>query len=224
MRGLLYLCILALSGTLLAGCVEESSTIVSFDEVLESTTFENRLLAPVLLRRDGEVLDTIPASSVRTYTIGRKGPVRHSWKLIAPLDRYGNKAGIEPSIDLGVQYALNGRYTITNELEDGSLFGSATIFTPLVANFSPYPIRLIVNYREEDQAITDYLIPRNIDSMLRHAPYFYWNSESNIRLESTVNNYVLMFFRSDTNEQTQLRLDTDSHYRGTGRTVPIVVH
>jgi len=72
---------------LLAGCVEESSTIVTFDEVLESATFTNRLLAPVVIFRDGVPYDTLPARSTQLYPIGKKGVVRHAWQLIAPYDR-----------------------------------------------------------------------------------------------------------------------------------------
>lgn len=208
----------------ITGCVEESPTIVTFDVELESTTFTNRLLTPLVLYRDGTVLDTLPASQQRTYTIGRKGSVRHAWRIIAPLDRYGRKAGVEPYVDLGVQYALNASYRIDNEaLEEGIFFGK-TLFTPLIANYSPWPLRLIVNYQEDDQVITDYIIPRSIDSQLVHAPYFYWHSESNVRLESTTNWNYYFITRLDTNENRQLQLDDSPSADGTGRTIPITVY
>ncbi len=207
----------------LSGCVERSDTIVTFDEVLENTTFENRLLAPVVIYRDNAVLDTLPASTTRMYALGRRGPVLHAWKLVAPTDRFGKKAGVEPRIELGVQYELRARYTVDNSLSGTGIDAGRTIFTPLVANFTQWPLRLIANYREEDQVITDYLIPRNIDSLLAFAPYFYWNSESNIRLESTTSSFVRFYSRLDTNEY-ELRMDNDSRYSGTGRSVPITVY
>lgn len=217
------LIVLAIMGT--AGCVEESSTIVTFDTELESTTFNNRLLTPLVLYRDGEVLDTLPASQQRTYGIGRKGVIRHAWKIIAPLDRYGRKAGVEPYMDLGVQYVLAANYRIDNEsLSEGPFSFGKTLFTPLVANFSPWPLRLIVNYQEEDQVITDYIIPRSIDSQLAHSPYFYWHSQSNVRLESTTSWNYYFITRLDTNEGRQLQLDDLSSSDGTGRTVPITVY
>lgn len=207
------------------GCVEESSTIVTFDTELESTTFNNRLLTPLVLYRDGEVLDTLPASQQRTYSIGRKGVIRHAWKIIPPLDRYGRKAGVEPYVDLGVQYVLNANYRIDNEsMEQGPFSSSKTLFTPLVANFSPWPLRLIVNYQEDDQVITDYIVPRDISAQLSHAPYFYWHSRSNVRLESTTSWNYYFITRLDTNEDRQLRLDEISSSDGTGRTVPITVY
>jgi hypothetical protein len=128
-------------------------------------------------------------------------------------------------VDLHVQYALNARYEINNEIPgDGNLFSGRTIFAPMVGNFSSKPYRLIVNYREDDQAITDYLIPHSIDSILMHAPYFYWNSSSNIRLESTVDSYVWQFYRDDTTHATKLELDGSSEFSGSGRTVPVTIY
>lgn len=212
-----------LLATAAVGCVEESSTIVTFDTELESTSFNNRLLAPVVLYRDAQVLDTLPARSSRFYPIGRKGPVSHSWRVIAPLDRSGNKAGVEPFVNLGVQYALAASYTIDNQIGGGPLSGE-TIFTPLVANFSPWPLRLIVNYDEDNQAITDYIIPRSIDDQLSHSPYFYWHGRSNVRLESTTSWNYYFITRLDTNEDRQLRLDETPGAEGSGRTVPITVY
>ncbi len=209
--------LLALSA---AGCVEESSTIVTFDTELQSTTFTNKLLAPVVIYRDGAVIDTLPAKSVRSYPLGRKGIVRHAWKLVTPLDRYGKKTGVEPSVDLGVQYLLVGDYTIDNESVP-----SKTLFTPMVANFSRWQLRLIANYEVDDQVYTDYVIPSDINLSLTHAPYFYWNSKSNVRLESTTNRNDYYFIsRLDTNSTTNLRLDTQSEYSGSGRTVPRTVY
>ncbi len=205
------------------GCVEESPNVVTFDTELESTSFSNRLLAPVVLYRDTEVLDTLPARSTRLYRIGRKGPVSHAWRLIAPADRFGRKAGIEPHISLGVQYVLSASYTIDNEI-NSDMFSRGTIFTPLVANYSPWPLRLIANYDEDDQVITDYILPRNIDEQLSHAPYFYWHRRSNVRLESTTSWNYYVVTRLDTNENRRLRLDETQSSDGSGRTVPITVY
>jgi len=203
----------------MAGCVEEAATIATFDTPLQSTTFENRLLAPVVVRRDGSLLDTIPARSARYYPLGVMGPVRHSWQLIAPLDRFGKKAGVEPSVDLGVQYFINATYRIDNDGVPGK-----TLFTPMIANFTPYQLRLIANYREDDQVYTDYLIPADITTMLSQAPYFYWHGSSNVRLESTTTFNFYELSRQDTVESRNLRLDTGSEWKGTGRTVPRTVY
>jgi hypothetical protein len=223
----LFLSLLApslLALILLAGCVEESNNIVTFDEVLESATFNNRLLAPVIIYRDGVAKDTIPARGTWVEPLGVKGPVNFAWKLVRPNDRYGNPVGLEPYVKLPVQYAINGKYDITNELPgDGSIFSGRTMFTPMVGNFSSKPYRLIVNYEEDDQVITNYLIPHSIDSLLAYAPYFYWNSNSNIRLESTVDNYYYMFTRDDTTQQ-KLELDESSEFSGSGRTVPVSIY
>lgn len=210
--------------TLLVGCVEQSDTVVTFDEVLESTTFENRLLAPVVLYRDNVFLDTLPASTTRTYALGRRGPVRHGWRLVAPFDRFGRKASIEPQIDLGVQYELRGHYRIDNDLKGKGIDAGRTIFTPIVGNFTNYSLRLIANYREDDQVYTDYLIPRTIDSTLRFAPYFFWHSTSNIRLESIQSRDVYDFTRQDTGRYELKMDDTRSEYSGTGRTYPVTVN
>ncbi|MEP7218838.1 MAG: hypothetical protein ABI876_07965, partial [Bacteroidota bacterium] len=135
------------------GCVEESSTIVTFDETLLSTTFDNKLLAPVAIYRDNAVLDTLPARTSRTYPINRKGPVRHAWMPIAPYDQFGSKAGVEPRTDLGVQYRLSASYTLDNGSVKDASGTSRTIFTPLVANYGFRDVRLIVNYQTNDQVI-----------------------------------------------------------------------
>jgi hypothetical protein len=202
------------------GCIEQSSTIVTFDTELQSTTFTNKLLAPLAIYRDGVVIDTLPAKSTRTYPLGRSGIVRHAWKLVTPLDRLGKKTGVEPYVDLGVQYLIVGDYTIDNESVP-----SKTLFTPMVANFSPWKLRLIANYEEDDQVYTDYLIPSDINLSLTRAPYFYWNASSNVRLESTTNRSDYYFIsRLDTNNTTNLRLDTQSNYTGSGRTIPRTVY
>ncbi len=208
---------------ILGGCVEESSTIVTFDTQLESVAFTNRLLAPIAIYRDGLPFDTLAARGIRSYRIDRKGPVRHGWKLVSPVDRFGRKAGIEPFVDLGVQYMLNASYTIDNEsIDDGSLFGGRTIFTPIIANVTPWQLRLIVNYGEEDQVTTDYLVPRSLDSQLTHAPYFYWNSSSNVRLES-LNSFDIYFYsREDTLAGRTLELSTSSSYEGAGATKTLI--
>jgi hypothetical protein len=208
---------------LLVGCVEDSSTVVTFDTQLESVTFTNNLLAPIAIYRDGAPFDTIPARGFRTYRLDKKGPIRHGWKLIAPTDRFGRKAGIEPFVDLGVQYPLNASYTIDNEsVTDGSLFGEHTIFTPIVANATPWSLRLIVNYQREDQVYTDYLIPRSLDSQFAYAPYFYWNQSSNVRLES-INSFDVYFYtREDTLQGQTLELSTSTSFKGSGATKTLV--
>lgn len=202
-----------------SGCVEDASTIATFDTTLESTTFENRLLAKVIVWRDGQVLDTIPARATRSYALGKTGPVRHSWRLIAPLDRFGKKAGVEPVVDLGVQYHINASYRLDNEGVPGK-----TMFAPMVANFTPYQLRLIANYREDDQVYTDYLIPADITTMLTNAPYFYWHGSSNVRLESTTTSNSYEISRQDTVESRNLKMDTGSEWEGTGRTIPRTVY
>ncbi|MDB5033608.1 MAG: hypothetical protein JWQ98_849 [Chlorobi bacterium] len=205
------------------GCVEQSSNIVTFDETLISTTFDNKLLAPVAIYRDNVVLDTLPARTSRTYPINRKGPVKHAWMLIAPYDQLGNKAGIEPRTDLGVQYRLSSTYTLDNGSAKDASGTSRTIFTPLVANYGFQDLRLIVNYQTNDQVITNYLIPRDASVQLTHAPYFYWNSESNVRLEEVAGFNYYMFTRRDTLPGRSLELNSDYQYEGSGRTKALVV-
>jgi len=130
---------------------------------------------------------------------------------------------VEPYVYLGVQYAIRASYEITNDIPGDGPFGGETIFAPMVANFSGRPLRLIANYREEDQVYTDYLIPRSIDSMMMHAPYYIWNSSSNIRLESTVDFAYYFFSREDTTDR-ELEMDNTSAFRGSGRTVPVAVY
>jgi hypothetical protein len=159
------------------------------------------------------------------YPINAKGAVKYAWKLRRPNDRYGRPVGLEPYVQLGVQYAIRGEYTITNDIPgDGGLFSGRTIFTPMVANFSGRALRLIANYDEDDQVITDYLIPQSTDSSLTYAPYFYWNGSSNIRLESIQDSYTITFRREDTTGYRKLELDGNSLFSGSGRTAPVTAN
>jgi hypothetical protein len=207
---------------LVPGCVEQSSTVVSFDVILESATIKNELLAPIVVFRDGVILDTLPASQERSYPIGHRGPVRHAWQLLSPRDRFGKKVGVEPYVDLGIQYPLNAQYTVDNESLNGSVIDQQELFTPLIANYSPEDLRLIVNYREEAQVYTDMVIPRGTALSLDNAPYFYWHSSSNVRLESMTSSRFYFFTRDDTAEARRLELNTSNEFEGQGRTLLLV--
>lgn len=212
----------------LAGCVEESDTILTFDVDLESTTFHNHFYAPIVVYRDNEVLDTIPARATFTYHIGRHGPIHHAWRLISPYDRYGAKVGVEPYVDLGVQYRLRETYEITNNLPGGAQPKSGTLFTPYVVNTTAlYDLRLTANEHEDDQVITNYIIPRSSIMSVDSAPYFFWHSTSNVELQSTTNSYYWRFSREDTTAagEPEIYLDESrDEYEGTGRTNALIAN
>jgi hypothetical protein len=207
------------AGILLAGCIEQSTTPVVFDQVLESTTFDNRLLTPVVIFRDNAVLDTLPATTSKTYALGRKGVVTHAWQIIAPRDIYGLPAGIEPRVTIGVQYPVRATYTIDNDAISGH-----TIFTPRIANLSQWNLRLTANYSESDQFATNYVIYSNSNTPLDHAPYYYWNSSSNVLLTATNGFGSYLIERSDTVESRRLVLDDASSFRGSGVSKPIFLY
>lgn len=205
------------------GCVEEAPTPVVFDQLIESVTFENRLLTRVVIIRDGTPLDTLDARTVGFYPIGRKGAIRHAWRILAPIDNSGNPAGEEPYEDLGVQYRVNATYLIDNDA-----LSSGTLFTPRIANLTPYSLRITANYGTAKFLATNYTVPANANipnlaSPTPHAPYFYWVSSSNIRLTDTRLGRVYEISRDDSTSLGTLRLDRSSIYEGTGLTEPIVV-
>lgn len=211
------LCGLALTCGLLIGCVEESPTPVVFDQELKSITFDNRLFTPIVVYRDGLVLDTLRAEEIRTYPVNRRGIVRHAWSIVPPRGLTGRIAGIAPYVDLGIQYDIEARYTIThNSVPQG------TIFTPRIANFSFYDLQLYANYRATDEFITDYVLRRNTITSDTHAPYFYWNFDSNIALDPLGAAGLIYFSRSDTG-MFELRLDTGPRYGEAGATIPITI-
>jgi hypothetical protein len=207
---------------ILTGCVEELSTPVVFDVVLNSTTFENRLRAPVAIIRNGEVIDTLQAGSKRSYALGRRGPVRHEWQLIAPVDNLGRKWSEEPRVALGIQYQIDQEYEINN---DGP---EQTIFTPRIVNLlTQNSVQLIVNEDEDDERITQYVYEPNSVSSLTNAPYFYWHSSSNVVLDVINSSRVYRFRRSDTGDR-ELKLNdsffgSDEDLRGSGVTEKLVV-
>ncbi len=209
-----------LAGLILIGCMEQSGTPVVFDQVLESTTFRNRLLSPVILFRNDEVLDTLEARTDITYPLGAKGVFRHQWRILAPPGRDSRPAGIEPTVDLSVQYAINAEYIIDNESVPGN-----TIFTPRVANLSNRDLRIIANYRETDEFRSSLVIPRNTNLSLTHSPYYYWHSSSNILLEDA-NGPGGYFFSQDTLDGFGLLILDDSSrtYEGAGATLPLVTY
>lgn len=202
---------------LLAGCVEESPVTVVFDQELKSVTFENRLFTPLVLYRDGAVLDTLRAEETRTYPLNRRGIVRHAWQIIPPRGVSGNPAGISPYVDLGVQYAIEARYTIRNTSVPGE-----TIFTPRIANFTLDDLWLVVNYDEEDEFLTNYILRRNQITSDTHAPYFYWNSGSNIYLDPVNSPGFYRFSRNDSGDYG-LELDNGARFGDAGATTPITV-
>jgi hypothetical protein len=203
----------------LGGCVQESPNVVTFDQVLESATFTNRLLTPVAIYRDGAVLDTLLAGSVRVFPINRKGAIRHGWRIIPPLGVNGLKAGIDPYVDLGVQYVIQADYTIDNASVPGR-----TIFTPRVINSTLWDLQLTANYGESDAFPTGYIFPRNTTSSFDHAPYFYWNSSSNVYLNAVGRGIFYVASRQDTSQTTRLELDDSYEYRGSGLTRPILIY
>jgi hypothetical protein len=204
----------------IVGCIDESPTPVVFDQELESTTFRNRLLTPVILFRNGDVLDTLAAQTTLTYPLGVKGVIMHSWRILAPLGNDARPAGIEPTVDIGIQYAINADYTIDNESVPGE-----TIFTPRIGNFSSRDLRLTANYREDDQFATSLVIPRNTLSSLTHSPYFYWHSSSNIYLDDVAGPATYRFSRDTSDGERPLILDDSSRtYEGAGATLPLVAN
>lgn len=214
---------LALAGVI-GGCVEESATTVVFDQLLESTTFENRLLTKVVIFRDGLPIDTLEARESGLYPIGRKGAIRHAWRIMAPIDNSGNRSGVEPYVDLGVQYKVRASYLIDNDALSGE-----TLFTPRIVNLTPYSLRITANYATTDPVSTNYTVPANsvipnLASPTPHAPYFFWHSSSNIRLTDTRFGRVYEIRRNDSTALGTLRLDNSSLYTGTGLTEPIIVN
>ena len=180
-------------------------------------TFDNRLFTPIAIFRDNVVLDTVQAEEVRTFPINRKGVIRHAWKIVPPKGVLGRAAGIEPYVDLGIQYAIDARYTITRSSVPGE-----TIFTPLIANFSSYDLQLYANYGVDDEFQSDYVLPRGGIMPTDHAPYYYWNSNSNIYLDRIGGVGYYTFSRSDTGIY-ELRLDDSPRYGDAGATIPITV-
>ena len=201
----------------LPGCVEESSIPVVFDQELNSATFENRLFTPIVVFRDNVVVDTLPALQRRIYPINRKGIIRHAWKILPALGENGRVAGIDPLVDLGTQFSIDAEYIITKNSVPG-----ATIFTPRIANFSPFDLNIYANYRESDEFWTDYVIPRNGITDDVHAPYYYWHSRSNVYLNRLGSSGGYFYSRLDTGEFA-LELDATAYYRDAGATLPITV-
>ena len=204
----------------LSSCVQESSIPVVFDQELESVTFENRLFSPIIIYRNGEVVDTLIARTEQRYPINRKGVIRHAWRILAPRDNGGRILGVEPYVELGVQYDINAHHTITNSSAD------RTIFTPRIANLTPDRVRLFyVNYRERDEFLVNQVFSPNMNTSLSHAPYYYWHDESNVYLDNLDRPRVYEFSREDTlfSGEPELDLTDDVEYRGGGLTEPIII-
>ncbi|MBC8146260.1 MAG: hypothetical protein H7X80_11800 [bacterium] len=207
-----------LIASVFAGCIDESVNAVVFDQLLETTTFDNRLLARVVIYRDGTPIDTLNALKSETYPLYRKGAITHAWKLIAPIDNSGEPAGVEPYQSIGVQFKVRATYVIDNEA-----LAEGTLFTPRIANLSPYSLRITANYGTQEQFPTNYTIPSNRVSPIDNAPYYYWISSSNILLSHPFGGY----YRIDRDDSTStgiLRLESNSRYPGAGVTEPITIY
>ncbi len=204
----------------LSGCIDESPLPVVFDQVLESTTFTNRLLAPVVLFRNGVVLDTLPRLTTRTYAIGEKGVFEHAWRLISPRSPSGAPYGEEPFVDLGIQYRIRDVVEIRNQA------GGETLFTPRIFNATFFTIRLAwVNVDESDERFVGLPIFANESTSIDNAPYFYWNSSSNVVIDDVTGFRVWIASREDTNDwgDPQLELTDEVGFDGTGATEPLVI-
>lgn len=221
MNRLFLVCTACLLGLGLASCMEESPNPVVFDQVLQSTTLRNRLLTPIIIFRNGRPIDTLEARTDRSYPLGEKGVFRHAWRILAPLGIDGRPAGIEPTGELGIQYAINAEYTVENDDAPGG-----TIFTPRIANLTGYDLNLTANYQESDEFRSTLVIRRNQNLSLTHSPYFYWNSNSNIVLDEIGGPGVYYFERDTTGNNGNSRYleidDSSTTYEGSGVTMPLV--
>lgn len=204
----------------LPGCLGESPNPVVFDQIIESTTFSNHLLSPVVLYRNGAILDTLPTRATRTYGIGEKGIFRHAWRLISPRSPFGNAYGVEPFVEAGIQYNINDQIDIANSAN------GRTLFTPRIINGSFGAIRLAwVNLREFDERFVGLTLFANESTSIDHAPYFYWNSSSNVYIDEVNGFRVWVASRDDTTSSgdPQLRFEEPGGFGGSGLTNPLVV-
>ncbi len=204
----------------LSGCLAESPNPVVFDQVIESTTFTNYLLSPVVLYRNGVILDTLPTRTTRSYDIGAKGIFRHAWKLISPRSPFGDPYGVEPFVDVGIQYNINDKIDIANSAN------GRTLFTPRIINASFGPVRLAwVNFRQLDERFVGLTLFANEASSVDHAPYFFWNSSSNVYIDEVNGFRIWVASRDDTTSDgdPQLRLEEPGGLGGSGLTNPLVL-
>ena len=204
----------------LSGCVEQSPLPVVFDQVIESTTFSNRLLAPVVLYRNGAILDTLPRLTTRAYPIGEKGVFEHAWRLISPRSPSGSPYGEEPFVELGIQYNIRESIEIRNRA------GGETLFTPRIFNATFFTIRLAwVNLDDFDERFVGMPIFPNQSTSIDHAPYYYWNTSSNVVIDDQTGFRVWVASREDTNDfgEPQLELTDDVGFDGTGATEPLII-
>lgn len=206
---------------LVSSCVEMSTTPVDFDTVKESTTFNNRLLAKVQLSLNGKIVDTLMPLSTKTRQLGAKGPFNYTWQLIPPKDGSSSPAGINPKIDLGLQYDIKQTYTIDNEA-----FGSGkTVFTPRVVNLTSSILNITANANNSDRfPATRFIQPNSmteVDPAKANLPYYYWSSNSTVTLDG-FGVAAVTFSRTDTLDK-KLSLDEATLYQGTGLTSPLNV-
>ena len=83
-------------------------------------------------------------------------------------------------------------------------------------------MRLTANDRVQDQMQTNYTIKKR--GSIEGAPYFYWNSNSNVRMDGIGSGAYYIFTRGggDTNSFRGLDLDTAAALRGSGSTFSLV--
>ena len=213
-------CAVMAASAFLWGCLGESPNPVVFDQVIESTIFSNQLLSPVVVYRNGRVLDTLPSRTTRTYQIGQKGIFQHGWKLVSPRSPFGEPYGIEPFVDLGIQYNVNDVVIITNTAN------GRTLFTPRIVNAWFGPITLItVNGWASDRRDPGLTLFAGESTSLDHAPYYYWNATSDVVIGDVNGFHIWRASRVDTNEQgePQLRLEEPGGYIGSGLTNTLVI-
>ncbi len=204
---------------LLASCVDDSPNPVVFDQTIESVSFENRLFAPIIIYRNNEVVDTLGSRESASYRIDAKGAFRHEWGLFAPRNNLGDRIGLEGRNDLGLQYEVNGSYTIRN------VFQGQPIFTPRILNLSIETVQWTwTNFQAASPVRVNRSILANTVTDLDHAPYFVWSASSNVVVEDPSRLRLYHFSRRDTIDgRPELDLDDDFQFSGSGVTIPLEI-
>lgn len=195
--------------TLLAtapGCFDSSLGPAVLDIEYVDMRVDNQLLAPIIIFRNGEAIDTLAALGDGVYPIGKRGMFSHGWRLIRPVGPSGAIIGTARSGEFGIQNSPSESYAAS--AYSGT---SQDAFAPLVDNRSRYPIQVHIGSGTVAPSQPEFIVPGDTILGRENLPYFTWSETASVWLINPLHRDTLRFSAADTGAT---RLQIESAYSG----------
>jgi len=214
MRPTTFIACLAAVACLLTGCYagELGPAVLDIDFI--ETTIDNRLQSPIIVLRNGEPIDTLPARSRLTYPLGRRGLFVHEWKVVRPRSPQGDTIGAELTGSMGAQINATESYTIA-----AISGGDTRWFGPMIDNRSIDSIEVHMRRVPGETAFRMFRLPPMAMLDRAHLPYYHWNDSVAVLLINPGRRDTLRFTTADSGSR---RLAFDPAVGGSGVTSDLI--